>query len=125
MSITVHPGDPGLESDVDTGCVVEVRGFDVEPFRREFPGEELLRQRRALVRQPGFLADKNHRAVETLLPQRGDDLSRGVTRTGNYDLLRQGTVPSAFQTGCSGQKNGNNIITAMKTTMVNGTPTLR
>ena len=125
LPFPVHGRDPGFEANVDAGPIVEVCRFDVEPLRGQLPGEELFRQRRALVRQPGFLADEHDRAVEAFLLQRGDDLSRGVTRTRNYDLLRQGTVPSAYQTGCSGQKKGNNIITAMNTTMVSGTPTLR
>lgn len=125
LPFPVHGRDPGFEANVDAGLIVEVCRFDVEPLRGQFPGEELLRQRGALVRQPGLLADEYDRTVEAFLLQRGDDLSRGVTRTGNYDLLRQGTVPSAYQTGCSGQKKGNNIITAMNTTMVSGTPTLR
>ena len=65
-------------------------------------------------------------AVEAVLPERGYELSGGMTRAGDDELLCQGTLPlSASQTGCNGQKKGNNIITAMNTTMVNGTPTLR
>jgi hypothetical protein len=49
-----------------------------------------------------------------------------VTRPGNYQLLCQGPVPfNDCQIGSSGQKNGNNIITAMNTTIVSGTPTFR
>lgn len=65
-------------------------------------------------------------AGEAFLPERGCDLSGGVTCPGNYELVRQDPfLFRALQTGCSGQKNGNNIITAMNTTMVSGTPTLR
>ena len=95
-------------------------------IRRKLAGQEFLRERRALVRQPGLFTDEHDIAVEAFLPEGDSDLSGGVTRSGDYQSVCQGTPPlPAYQTGCSGQKKGNNIITAMKTTMVNGTPTLR
>ncbi len=124
--VAVDCGDPGFQADVDIGRIVKVSGFDVEALCRQFPGQEFFRERRALVRQPGLFADEHDTAVEAFLPQRGHDLSGSVTGSGNYESVCQGTLPlSTFQTGCSGQKNGNNIITAMNTTMVSGTPTLR
>ncbi len=125
-ALAIHRRDPGFQADVDVGGIVEVRGFEVEALRRQLPGQEFLGERRALVRQPGLFADEHDVAVEALLPQRSNELSGGVTRSGDYESVCQGTPPlSTFQTGCSGQKNGNNIITAINTTMVSGTPTFK
>ena len=126
LPVAINGGDSRVQPDVNVGSCVEVRRFEIETLCRQLPCQELLGKRRALVGQPGILAGEHDVAGEAFLPERRYDLSGGVTRSGNYELVRQELLLfQTVQTGCSGQKTGNNIITAMNTTMVSGTPTLR
>jgi hypothetical protein len=52
--------------------------------------QEFLGKRRALIRQPGFLADQRQLALEALPPQRVDGLNSRLAGTHDDDVIEHG-----------------------------------
>ena len=65
----------------------ELGRADQQPLALEGTGEVLLRQRRALVGQPGLLADEGELAREALAAQCIDGLDGSLTGADDHDLL--------------------------------------
>ena len=78
-------GDPRSRHQLDRRPFVEYSGAQAQRVLRHRVGEELLRQRRAMIRQPRLFADQHHTAVEFSLPQRGGDLKARVSRAYDYN----------------------------------------
>ena len=57
--LAIHRRYAGFKANVDFMVIVEVRGFEIEALRRKLAGQEFLRERRALVRQPGLFTDEH------------------------------------------------------------------
>ncbi len=65
----------------------ELRRTDEQPLALERAGQVLLRQRRALVRQPGLFADQRQLSREAPAAQRVDGLHGSLAGPGDHDLL--------------------------------------
>ena len=87
VRIAVDRGDPALD-ELDVVLVEEVGRTQQELARLPVAGEEALRQRRPLVRQPALVADHGHRARPPALPQGDGEGDAGVTGADDQAGLR-------------------------------------
>ncbi len=74
LRFTIDRLDLRLEMQLDAGLFIKSRGFHVQAIHRQLACQELLRQRRPLVRQERFIAHKDDLSIELVLAQARDDL---------------------------------------------------
>ena len=84
---------PGIQPNVDRGVVVKGGRLDVKTLRRHLAGQELLRERRPLVRQPALFTQQYDLAVESFLPERCNSLSGRMAGARDDDSLGHACAP--------------------------------
>ena len=78
---------PCAELHGDVFFFVKFRRFEIDPVDADFPGEELLGKRRALIGNVGLVADHRDRALIAFLAQARRCLSGRMARAHNHHMI--------------------------------------
>ena len=85
--------DPRAETQIDLATLEKLRGLEVQAVAVDLPGEETLRQRRALIRQVRFGADQADAAPVSRLTCRLCCLGCGLSAAGYDEMLTHESFP--------------------------------